>query len=901
MPTQILSTKLFIPPPRRDIVIRNRLNQRLNEGLNRKLTLISAPAGFGKTTIVSEFLAGLKKPVAWLSLDKGDNDPKRFWIHIVAALQTIFPIIGEEAMGALQSLQMVAIESILSLLLNEINDGSDEFALVLDDYHSLDSKQIDEGLSFLIENMPQQMHVIIATREDPNLPLARYRASAQLTELRINELRFTNSEAADFLNLTMGLNLSTEEITALEIRTEGWISGLQLAALSMQGLEDTTSFIHSFTGSHRFILDYLIEEILHQKPEPIQNFLMQTSILERLCAPLIEAVLSDSSINGHEILEQLERTNLFIIALDNERHWYRYHHLFREMLQNQLTRTYPDQIMDLHQRASDWYSKNDFIYEAISHALVIQDWSRAAEIIENHSDELPIRGENATLLGWFELIPSQYLVDRPGLGLVYAWALFMSNQLERAEQQLDQLSPFVQSNPSYLGEHYVIRVIIAARKYDKQAFFDLAREALTRLPIEEASPRSRILVTLGLAYEETSCDILSAKSAFNEAYELGITSLSPSLVGNAPLPLIALAYLADYELLEGNLYKASQLYEKAIGFSKKWDGSSSLAQSFVQQGKSSLLYEWNDLDNAAYALRDCIRIGELWKSSRLLIPAYGLSAKILHTKGQTEEAQKLIRLAEKISLESYTSISDLATLAFYQISLWITSNDFQHIARWEQDHDVEWLSQTGRMRDALTIILIRAQLAKYHRFGDSSILINARKMIDQTMKQVMDSGLMYNATRLHLLDALVYFEQKNTKSAATALYQALVYAKPENYIRSFLDLGFPLLKLLEWSLNTQPIEEAHLIAYINKLLTLFELDGGRLPKQNSIDLGHGLLSERELDVLRLISMGLSNREIGEKLFIALSTVKGHIQIIFDKLQVKRRTEAVARARELGFL
>ena len=926
MPAPILATKLYIPPPRPQVVLRPRLIERLNEGLRqnqgfgRKLTLISAPAGFGKTTLVSEWITSCERPAAWVSLDEGDNDPARFLAYLVAALQTlalpapgpraqvsgdegIAADIGAGVLGVLQAPQPPPIESILTALLNEITTVSDNFVLVLDDYHVIDAQPVDHALTFLLEHLPPQMHLVIATREDPQLPLARYRARGQLTELRAADLRFTPAEAAEFLNQVMGLNLSVEDSAALEARTEGWIAGLQLAALSMQGLQDTAGFIQSFTGSHHFVLDYLLEEVLQKQPESIQNFLRRTSILDRLCGPLCDAVVLDpsGSASGQETLEYLERANLFIIPLDNERRWYRYHDLFAELLRNRLTRAYSDQIAELHRRASDWYGRNDLPNEAVTHALAIQDWHRAAEIIERFSDQWPMRSESKTRLGWFEAFPAQVLLDRPGLGMVYAWALFMSNQLERAEQQLNQLMPLVQTAPSLLGELYVIRVMIATRRYDMPAFIELARQALSRVPPEEASPRSRILLTLGVAYEEMSGDIIAAKSAFREAYELGKAFPSASSVGNAPLPLMALAYLADYEWLQGNLRDASRMYEQSIGLAEKWGGQSSIALCLVQQGRAGLLYEWNDLDGAARALQECIRVGELWRNPRLLVPAYGLSALVMQARGQADDARAMIGRAEQITRDSYSSPPDLGSLALYQIILWIAQKDFQAIAQWEQSHDSEWRSQIGRSRDTIPIVLARARIARYFRQRDDSALGQARALIEPALEQAQASGLMFNVARLLILDALALYAQRETVSAITGLKRALALAEPENYVRSFLDMGKPMEEFLLWGLESQSLSEPHLRVYVSKLLSHF---GADFPIKSSQPTGDTLiepLTERELEVLRLIAQGLSNREIGERLFLALSTVKGHTRIIFDKLQVQRRTEAVARARELGLL
>jgi LuxR family maltose regulon positive regulatory protein len=372
MLTPILATKLYIPPPQSEIVLRPRLSTRLDDGLHRKLTLISAPAGFGKTTLVSEWLAGGQRLAAWLSLDDGDKDLTRFLTYLVAALQTIAAHIGDGVLGVLQSPQPPPAETILTALLNEIATISDPFVLVLDDYHEMDAQPVDQALSFLIEHLPPQMHLVIVTREDPHLPLARLRARRHLTELRVADLRFTATEAAEFLNQVMGLNLSAEDIAALEARTEGWIAGLQLAAISMQGHQDTTRFIQSFTGSHDFVMDYLVEEVLHQQTESVRTFLLHTSSLDRLCGPLCDALTGQDF--SQAILETLERANLFVVPLDNKRQWYRYHHLFAGVLQARLIEEQPNQVPALHRQASEWYEQNGLRSDAIRHALAMEDW-----------------------------------------------------------------------------------------------------------------------------------------------------------------------------------------------------------------------------------------------------------------------------------------------------------------------------------------------------------------------------------------------------------------------------------------------------------------------------------------------------------------------------------------------
>lgn len=909
MPVPVLATKLYIPLPRPEVVLRPHLIERMNQGLHRKLTLVSAPAGFGKTTLLAEWVenvrtlerSNVRTLFAWLSLNEEDKDPTRFLIYLVAALQTVAPNLGAGVLAALQSPQQPPTEAILISLLNEITALPDDFILILDDYHTVDSKTVDSALTFLLEHLPPQWHLVIATREDPLLPLARYRARGQLTELRLADLRFSPAEAAEFLNQAMGLNLSAEDIVALETRTEGWIAGLQLAAISMKGHQDTSNFVQSFTGSHRFVMDYLVEEVLRQQPENVQDFLLSTSILDRLCGALCDAVLLSPSASGQETLEYLERANLFITPLDNERRWYRYHQLFAELLRNRLNHIHPDQIIQLHRRASNWYAGKDLPNEAVTHALAIQDWSRAAEIIERFSDQWPMRGEICTLLGWLESFPAQIRFERTGLGLVYAWALYMSHQVDRADQFLNQLMPFVQTTTPLVGEVFAIRVMIAAYRYDLPAVIDLAQQALTMVPPEEASPRSRILLSLGFVYYEIGGDVAAARDAFREAFELGKALTHSSAVGNAPLPLTALAYLSEIEWLQGNLRDASRTYEQALELAEQWGGQPSIALSLVQRGRAGLFYEWNDLDEAAAALQESIRIGELWKSPYLLVHPYGLSAMVLQARGQMDDARAMILLAEQITLDSPSTPPDLGTLAPYQIALWITQNDFQAITQWEQDHDTEWRSRIGRVRDNLAIVLAHTYIARYYRHHANSALSQARALIEPLLEKAQASGLMFYATRFLILDALVLYAQGETSSAITTLKRALALAEPENYIRSFLDLGKPMEEFLREALESQSLSEPHLAAYVNRLLSQFNIDDRTKKRQPVTDALIEPLAERELKILQLIAQGLSNREISERLFLALSTVKGYNRIIFDKLQVQRRTEAVARARQLGLL
>src|SRR5437588_3044764 len=434
MLTSILATKLYLPRLRPNVVSRPRLLERLNAGLQRKLILISAPAGFGKTTLIREWVEGIERPIAWLSLDEGDNDPTRFLTYFVAALQTIAATLGEGVLGVLQSPQPPPTESILTALLNEITTLPDQFVLVLDDYHVIDAKPVDMVLTYLVEHLPPQMHLVIATREDPQLPLARLRARSHLTEVRAADLRFTASEAAAFLNQVMGLSLSAEDIAALEDHTEGWIAGLQLAALSMQGHQDVPGFIRAFAGDHRYIVDYLVAEVLERQPEGVRSFLLQTAILDRLSGSLCDAVTGQEE--GNARLEALERGNFFVVPLDDQRHWYRYHHLFAEVLSARLMAEQPAQVATLHRHASAWYEQHGSVADAIRHALAAEDFGRVADLVELAVPAMARSRQEATVLGWLKALPDELVHCRPVLSVDYAGALLSSGQLEGVEARL---------------------------------------------------------------------------------------------------------------------------------------------------------------------------------------------------------------------------------------------------------------------------------------------------------------------------------------------------------------------------------------------------------------------------------------------------------------------------------
>ncbi len=577
MSAPILATKLYIPPPRPKLIPRLHLINQLNDGLSRKLTLISAPAGFGKTTLVSEWVASYERPVAWLSLDEGDNDLPRFLTYLIAALQTISANIGVGILKAIHASQPQppSAVSILTALLNEITTLQEHFIVVLDDYHVIDAKPVDDALTFLLEHQPPQMHLIIVTREDPQLPLARLRVRNQLTELRAADLRFKLSEAANFLNQMMGLSLSTDDIAALEARTEGWIAGLQLAAISMQGHQDATSFIKSFTGTHHFVLDYLLEEVLQQQSEGVQTFLLRTSILDRLCGPLCDAVLLDSSVSGQETLEYLERANLFIVPLDNERRWHRYHHLFADLLRQRLLQSSASAMEDvtqLHIRASQWYEDNGFELEAFHHATAANDVERAERLIEGAGVPLHFRGVGAPVLNWLKSLPRATLNARPSLWVTYASALMMTGQHTTVEQTLQAAETALAATfasggtepdnrtTDLVGRIASMRATLAVIQHDVETIITQSQRALEYLHPDNLPLRTATTYTLGYAYQ-----LQGDRAAASQIY---------SDVRDPPRPIACEAHL----------------------------------------GLARIYYQWNDLDAAQQHGQKCLQLTQQMES-----------------------------------------------------------------------------------------------------------------------------------------------------------------------------------------------------------------------------------------------------------------------------------------------
>ena len=818
---------------------------------------------------------------AWLSLDEGENDPTRFLTYLVAALQTIAPNIGEGVLGVLQSPQPPPTETILTALLNDLTTLTDHFVLVLDDFHVIDAKPIDHALTYLVEHLPPHMHLVIATREDPPLPLARLRAGGHLTEVRAVDLRFTDFEAAEFLNQTMGLILSVEDVSRISSRTEGWIAGLQLAALSLQGQKDTAGFIRTFTGSHHFVLDYLVEEVLGQQPESLQTFLLRTSILDRMTGPLCDAVLLDPSGSGQETLEYLEHANLFLVPLDNERRWYRYHHLFADLLRQRLHQRSASSpgddvgdMTELHSRASLWYEGHGLSIEAFQHAAAANDIARAERLIEGEGMTLHFRGAGALVRNWLESLPRMVLDARPSLWVTYASTLLFGGQHTAVEEKLQAAeAAMIRTEPDdttrdLVGRIASIRATLAVIQHDGATIVAQSRRALEDLDPDNIPVRTATTWTLGYAYQLQG-DRAAAREAYTEVISIGKS------LGDSIYTLAATINLGQLQEADNQLYLAAESYRRSLQLAG--DPPQRMACE-AHLGLARICYEWNDLEAALAHGQQSAQLARQITVDTLA--AYGVFvARLKLTQGDVSGAAAALDEAEAY-VRRYSFVFRMPDVAAAQVLLLLHQGHLAAAAHLAQTHELP-LSQA------------RVYLAQ----GDTSAAL-ARLL--PWRRQVEAKGWADERLKVMVLQAVALQAQGKQDQAVHLLCDALTLAKPGGFIRLFVDEGPPMAHLLSEAAALGMMPD-----YIGKLLAVVEAEAQKRENTSSLPAPAQPLIEplspRELEVLHLMAAGLSNQEMCERLFLALSTVKGHNRTIFGKLQVQRRTEAVARARTLGLL
>jgi LuxR family maltose regulon positive regulatory protein len=884
----LLRTKLYIPPTRPDQIARPRLVDQINGGLDKTLILVSAPAGYGKTTLVSRWLSERKVSSAWLSLDAGDNDPVRFLQYLLTALLPAAPDIEDDLLGTLQGIRPAQFENLITLLVNELASNPDPFVLVLDDFHVIHSEEVLRIVSFLLEHLPHQVHLAILTRTDPPLPLSRLRARNRLLDIRADELRFAHDEVAAFLNDVMGLTLSARDLSAMEARTEGWIAGLQLAALSMQGRKDIHRFVSEFTGSHHHVMDYLAEEVLKLQPKKVGAFLLQTSVLDRLCGPLCEAVVDPATagpVDGQAMLEALERMNLFVIPLDDERRWYRYHHLFADVLRKRLETQSTHLLPELHRRASRWYEQNGFTSEAIQQAIVASDQDRAAQLIEDNGCFLLMSGEVATLLDWTDAIEFES-ETRPWLAIQKAWALALTGNLDRVEPILQAperlLSP-LEPTPevrTLQGTIAAARAHCANSQGDTELAADYARQALEKLPDCSSISRSiRSVATTILgdaSWINGSLD--DAARAYTEAIRLGREA------GNLHMVIIANSNLAEVLMEQGQLHRAADTYNQTLQMAVRPDGQRSPLAGSIYAGLGRLFYEWNQLDDAAQNIHLCIDLCRQWGDLSLQAVACAMLARLDQVRGNREEAQEAMRRAEQLADEhllpprrSVLVKSDLARV-------WLAQGNRERLSQLIKKDGLRVEDEIPYQRAPEYVVLLRALLA---RSGSEAALALSERLL----RQAETAGRVGLVIEVLILKALSHQGKKDSERALKALERALSLARPEGYVRLFLDEGEPMTRLLcqAQSRKVGAGYEAELLSRIGTISGM---------TQPSMQLLVEPLTTRELEVLKLIEAGASNQEISEKLVISIPTVKRHISNIYAKLGVTSRTQAIAIGKEL---
>jgi LuxR family transcriptional regulator, maltose regulon positive regulatory protein len=893
MPIPILKTKLHPPELRPRLVARQTILPAISAGLRdgRKLTLISAPAGFGKTTLARAWLDASGLPVAWLSLEESEANPEQFLAYLVAALQTVIASVGADLLHALETPQPPAPATLLDSLLNELSLNEDPFILALDDYHLVDSKPVDDLLNRLVERLPPRLHLLITTREDPLLPLARLRARNQLTEIRAADLRFNEAEAAEFLNRVMGLNLSPDEVAALEKRTEGWIAGLQLAALSLQGKTDTAAFIRSFGGTNQFILDYLLEEVLHKQPPAAQEFLLRTSILSRLNGALCDAVLQAENPSAQEMLESLERDNLFVIPLDEERRWYRYHHLFRDLLRQRLGQKQSQaEIAEIHIRASLWFEQNGEMGEAFQHALSAEDVERAARLAEIAWLGMDETFQTVAWLGWVNQLSVGVRRLRPVLLTQIGWAHMDAGNAILSESSLRDAEASLKRPREELVivEAEQFRTLSAriafARAYNAQTqnrFADVVKHvetALDIIPHDDQYMQAQALSILSATYW--------ANGELDKAYGLmsGWVDAAQQ-AGNFVFAIAASFGKADILITQGRLRDAMQVYQTALSLAAEHGAEQHTAHHHL--GLGLLHHEMGEDERAAHHLQKAFELGRQttivdWMYRKSLAQAY-----LKESEGDYDAALMFLNEAGRVYVR--TPIPNLRPVEAMQARIHLKQNHLNKAQAWGHTSGLSLQDAPIFLHEFGHLTLARIVLAENQNDRHFQTMLH---MLDALLKQAESPNHLRSRIDILITQALAYSAKDSTKALA-ALEQALTLAEPEGYLRLFVNEGETMAELLS------KVKSSKLQQYANRILAA--LTPSIQPASFNIQPLIDPLSERELEVLRLIAQGLSNQEITQKLVVALSTVKGHNLRIFAKLQAKSRTEAVARARELGIL
>lgn len=886
-----LRTKLHAPRLRPQLVARAHLVKQLQQASISTLTLISAPPGFGKTTLLVQWLAESALPAAWLSLEPQDDEPVRFLSYLIAALQTLNPQLGVSARSLLFSPQFtssVPLETILTVLTNDLAQRETrDIILVLDDYHVLTAKPIQQAMTFLVEHCPPQLHLVLATRADPALPLARLRARALLTELRASQLQFETSETSTFLSQVMALDLSSQEIAALQERTEGWIAGLHLAALSLQGRGNVEQFLAGFTGSHRHVADYLMEEILARQTEEVQSFLLRTSILTRLTGSLCDAVTGHG--NSETLLEELERANLFLVPLDEQRQWYRYHQLFADLLRARLQRQLgAEDIAALYAKASAWYERNGFLMEAMEAALAADDAERAADLLEQLSTTLVLRLQHTTLRHWIERLPTEVWARRPALCYGYAVALFIAGPADAYKAPLQEAERLFRltDNDQGLGQVYMLQALAASLRGDAQEGIRYGEQALALLPQEALVARTASVSAVAEGYRRTG-DVKAAWQTLSEAHPIG--EYTRPLFGTVGTAILRARLL----VMQGKLRQAAESYRIVLE-------SVSEQHEFALEGRiglAELARERNELETALAHVERVSALAHEVANQVLLARAALVRARTIQTRGEAAQAEAAfaaaVAQAQRCGHQSLP-----AEAQAYQARWWLAQGKLEPVRRWSVDIAGTLQIPADYQQEPLAFTLARVLIAQDEAGDALDMLRNFREL-------ARSQGRTGSEIEALALAALAYHTQGKSEQALQVLQQALLFAEPEGYVRLFVDEGSQMATLLRMLLTHWKSKRG--ADYTRRLLAALET-GASKPSSSSrtaqiseLPVLLEPLSPRERKVLRLLVAGLSNPEIADELVVSLNTVKTQVQSLYRKLQVSNRQEAIATVERLQLL
>lgn len=915
---QLLTTKLFIPPLRPELVPRPRLIARLNAGLRQnggfgsKLTLISAPAGFGKTTLVGEWVqaVGGSTPsvaIAWLTLDENDTDLARFLMYLQTAMGRAAKqgsAFGAGVTAMLQSPQPPPVEEMLTALINDLADLADPLIIVLDDYHLIDSASVDAALIFLLDHLPPGAHLVIATRVDPLLPLARLRARGQLNELRAADLRFNVAEAAEFLLQRAGLNLSPEDVAVLEARTEGWIAGLQLAAISLQGHKDMASQISSFSGSHRFIMDYLIEEVLEQQSEQVQTFLLQTAVISRLTGSLCDALTGLE--DGQATLEKLSNANLFLLPMDEERRWYRYHHLFADLLRRRLRQSHPEQAADLYHKASMWYEQHGSADEAIDYALRAGDFDRAAVLVENVAEQVWETGAGTKLQRWLEALPLELVRSKPHLGIYHVWYLLAQGNLDDADQVLqaaDQAlaassgesigsaSP-AQDHPEGLdrlvwrGRLATTKAFMAFYRGDIPGIIQHASKALEDLPQGDINWRSTATHILGDAYD--------FQGNMTAAYTARLEAVAASKkTGNMIQILIANLKLAIILRHQGRLQRVLEICQQQLQFAKENSMGRSALAGWLLAILGETLAEVDDVDQARHHAEQGVELLERGGDLAMLGWSYLCLMRVRFTTGDLGAAEEIASRLERTARDAYMPPWIMNLNSAWQARIWLAQNQPGAAALWLEGRRLSPDGDPAYQHEMEYIMLARFYITQRR---SAEIL----DLLPRMHRSAEEGGRTTRMIEILMLHALACQAQGDLEQAMIVLERAFRLAEPAGFVRIFIDEGPAMAQLLYEAARRELAP-----SYTRRLLGAFPFDETEhsRPSGTPAEASDYIepLSERELEVLQLIATGITNQEVAARLFLSLNTIKVHTRNIYGKLGVNNRTQAVARARALGVL